>query len=251
MKKLKNIDILIGRNPQDSSLLLAIKDDADYKTIAVGGANSVPQSVSRCRPEQEKSHCILSFDANGNMQVVNTNPNNITCIGGVQISRKNVKETDIIALGDGNYKITVSEVISGVRPLFGYSIDHLEEVWSEYETTLAQIEKRVKARGSKRMVAISLTGVLTAVSAVLFKAESAANALISLSIALISGLYVLKIVLEKDTSQEDRAKAKDELFKKYRCPNPECKHFFGYAYEYRMLKENKCCPYCRKKISDI
>lgn len=251
MERLKNSELLVGRSPEDSKMLIAIRLGDEYKTIALGEAGSVPQSVSRCRPDQDKAHCKLSIDGAGNIQVINSNPNNITYVGGVQISRKNVQINDTIALGDGSYAIDVNQIMSAVLPLFGFSLKHLEKVWSDYEKKLALIERRVKMRTTKRLVAMSLTGVLSAVSATLFKTDAGATSeIISLVITLISSLYMLKIVLEKDTSQEDKAKARDELFQKYRCPNPECNHFFGYGYEYRMLKEIHSCPHCRVKYSD-
>ena len=59
----------------------------------------------------------------------------------------------------------------------------------------------------------------------------------------------LKIYNEKDTSVEDRKKAQNELIDNYICPNPKCKHFLGQQ-PYKVLRQNKNCPYCKAKWNE-
>ena len=65
MQNLKGKNILIGKEPGAGRLLVAI-EGTQFNT-AIGPANSVPATVSRCMPAQGTAHARISIDAGGNI----------------------------------------------------------------------------------------------------------------------------------------------------------------------------------------
>lgn len=103
--------ILVGKEAQQSRLLIAININGKYYMAPYGNAGSVDNGVSRCIPDMQKGHCLINIDAMGNMTVQNLKDVNVTFVNGMQIMKKAVKVNDIIEMGKFHYKVALSLII--------------------------------------------------------------------------------------------------------------------------------------------
>lgn len=253
MDRLKGKTIFIGKEPGQGRLMLAIKDGGQIKATTLGQTNSVPNCVSRCKPAEDIAHCKIDFDSNGQMTITNLKSQNITYINGIEIVSKRISTSDLIALGKDKFILNISSIIDCGKKLLGpiveeFSIKHLEYIWEKYEKVLENITIQQQEKGRKRMLPLMVSigsGALTAILTPMF----GPNALITAIIPIISFVMYLKIYNEKDTSVEDRKKVQNELIDNYICPNPKCKHFLGQQ-PYKVLRQNKNCPYCKAKWNE-
>ncbi len=255
------MEILIGRNSEVNNLIVYVNNNGKSTKMLIGDANSVPQTVSRCFPEKGVAHCKLNIEGKKDtpieklkITIENLKSQNTTYVDNIEISKINIAADSTISLGPDKYKIELKELLKRIGVGEGHnpdpdsmSIAHLKPVWEKYEQSVIAIKGRAKTRMTKRLVAMSVTTVLTAISALLFSNdEGPTNGIISFVITLISALYLIKVVLEKDTSMEDEKAAAAELFDNYRCPNPKCHHYLEKR-EYKVLADHGKCPYCQTK----
>ena len=70
---LKGKTILIGKEPEQSRLLIAIKGTSQITTL--GQIGSVPNSVSRCKPTEGVAHCQIEIDLRRHFNCTNL----VTC----------------------------------------------------------------------------------------------------------------------------------------------------------------------------
>lgn len=123
-----------------------------------------------------------------------------------------------------------------------YSIRHLEMVWNSYEEGIEQIQRVQQERSKKRMLPFLIGSGSSVLSGLVGVFATPALA-ITLPVAVISFSMYLKNYREKDTSIEDRKALQHWCIENYVCPNPECRHFFGFQ-PFMVLRQNKKCPYC-------
>ncbi len=249
--------ILIGRESAQGRLLVAISGSS--MPAFIGGAGSVPGSVSRCKPAENTAHCKISVDPSGNMVVANMKPQNVTYVDGLQIESKKITEHSTIALGRDKYSVSVHLILEAADKLVPvtptpppsaqeYSIKHLEDVWNEYERAMETIQRRQQKMGRRRMLPIMIGSASAILSPFLGIYVGTATCWVTVPIAIISFVIYIYNYREKDTSIEDRRKANYTLIDHYVCPNPNCQHFMGNQ-PYRVLRQNKKCPYCGCKFT--
>ena len=251
---LKGKTILVGKEPGNGRLFVSVKINGQPKTAAIGEMNSVPNSVSRCKPAENTAHCKIEVDNSGNLTVTNLKPQNVTYVNGAEIVSKKVKQNGMVELGKDRYSISVNTIIETASKIVGavcpppptppeeYSIKHLKKVWDEYNGKLREIKIRQRNIGllSSIPMAFSMLGGLIAGVA----PEIREYALILTGIALlimIIGFYK-KFT---DKSIEEIEEITEEFQKKYICPNKKkpCNHFLGNV-PYNILRQNTKCPYC-------
>ncbi len=256
MDRLKGCTILIGREHAQGRLLVALS--GSDKTAIVGAAGSVSGSVSRCKPAENTAHCKIEIDSSGTMVLTNLKPQNVTYIDGVQVESKRITDSSSILLGQDKYVLDLPLLLNTAIKLAAeakaasssneYSISHLEDVWNEYEGAMEAIQRRQQLLGRRRLLPImigSASGLIALVCATI----KISSLYITLPITAISFIIYLIIYLKKDTSIEDRKEATDCLYDNYVCPNPHCNHFMGNQ-PYRILRQNKKCPYCGCKFTE-
>ncbi len=108
---LKGKTILVGKEPGNGRLFVSVKINGQPKTAAIGEMNSVPNSVSRCKPAENTAHCKIEVDATGNLVVTNLKPQNVTYVNGAEIVSKKVKSNGMIELGKDRYSVSVNTII--------------------------------------------------------------------------------------------------------------------------------------------
>ena len=252
---LKGKTILIGKEPGQGRLLIAIKGIPKIATL--GQISSVPNSVSRCKPAEGIAHCQIEVDQAGNMTLTNLKAQNVTFVNGAEIMSKRIDTASAITLGKDRFGINVTEIINAAQKILTvggggvgenigtgsgpYSIKHLKNVWDDYSGSLKQIKIRQKNIGllASIPIAFSMLGGLIAGVA----PEIRSFALVFTGIALV----VMLIGFYKrftDKSIEETEQLNEKFQDRYVCPNPKCHHFLGNQ-PYNILRQNKNCPYCK------
>lgn len=259
MEKLKGKTILLGREAGQSRLLVAV----DGKAAAVGAPGSVPASVSRCRPAEGAAHAQIRIGADGNMTLVNMNPQNVTAVNGSEIMSKRVKAADAVALGAGRYGVNLSTVLEVARQLVpaaasaepgAFDISPLRRVWDDYHDRCLAIKERQRKQGIYASLPMFFTMGGAAVSFVLsfILGEQYKNEIqIFSGILVVAGLFMLMFSFMKrknDSSIRDLEQATEDFQDRYVCPNPECNRFLGNM-SYKLLrKQYPKCPYCGSRF---
>lgn len=276
MNNLYNKTILIGREPGANRLLIAINVDGAVKLGTIGENDSVNRSVSRCRPGENMAHCMIEVSDAGAMKVVNINDSNMTYVDGALVESKRVTADCKLELGCEKYPVKVKDILNVAKEIVlvkqevkkepnvpdaasksrqaddadSFSIKGLEKVWNDHNANLKRLQKEQKRLGLIKGMYLPCTLVSSAVG---FFASNLGSGVMLVSYflyalaaaALFYGLY--KTFTDK--SLEIREKLNDEFIDNYSCPNPKCGHFMGNL-PYKVLRQNKNCPYCRCKFTE-
>ena len=262
MERLKGKTILIGKEPGQGRLLVAIQGNG--KSAAIGAPGSVPACVSRCKPSEGVAHAKITVDQTGNMTITNMKPQNVTFVNGSEIASKRVSSSNTVELGKDRFSINLPVVIETAKkivtvvgqqppqpptnPTKKFNISHLKRVWDTYEKEIDRIAQQQQETGKKRMLPI-MVGSLSGVASPILATLVAVNTLyITVPVAAISfGLYFINYK-KKDTSYEERKEATERFTDEYVCPNPDCNKFLGNI-SYKLLKKQYSmhCPYCKSE----
>ena len=262
MERLKGKTILIGKEPGQGRLLVAIQGNG--KSAAIGAPGSVPACVSRCKPSEGVAHAKITVDQTGNMTITNMKPQNVTFVNGSEIASKRVSSSNTVELGKDRFSINLPVVIETAKkivtvvgpqppqpptnPTKKFNISHLKRVWDTYEKEIDRIAQQQQETGKKRMLP-TMVGSLSGVASPILATLVAVNTLyITVPVAAISfGLYFINYK-KKDTSYEERKEATERFTDEYVCPNPDCNKFLGNI-SYKLLKKQYSmhCPYCKSE----
>lgn len=245
---LKNKTILVGKEPGNGRLFVSVKINGQPKTAAIGEMNSVPNSVSRCKPAENTAHCKIEVDTTGNLVVTNLKPQNVTYVNGAEIVSKKVKPNGMIELGKDRYSVSVNTIIETASKIVGAvvpptcSIKNLEKVWEKYHGGHLEMAKDAKEQAAKA----SLTPILTIGSGVIvtvFAFITPLAVVLGLPISAYGVYLMIKNYNErkKDTTIEDSEELAKYFERNYICPN--CKHFLGYR-SYYLVSQDKKCLFC-------
>ncbi len=265
MENLKNTEILIGKEPGNGRLLIALNKNGQNKVAPLGTIGSVPNCVSRCRPGEGIAHCKISINAEGAMTLVNLKPQNITYVNGSEILSKRIDENSRISLGKDMYPIDIKAILKSAEVLSKqvikgqkgdgnavkeFSIRPLNAVWDTYHQQMIDIQKKGKKRGDQRLI-LTLISSLGAVGGMAARSVGGNVTVISNIAICVSLLFVFYLIVtnKRDKSIEIKEKLTDKFQDDYVCPNPECGHFMGNQ-PYKLLRQNKVCPYCRCKLNE-
>ena len=243
MKTLKNRTILIGRDPEKPRLLASIAVDGKMKLVAVD-SSVIPNSISRIQASANTAHCKIDIDNNSEMTITNLKDANITVVDGVSVVSRRITPDSKVTLGKDDYVLDINRVVAAVKGAIGIDITPLKKVWEEYEAKGDAITKRQQDLNRRRMLPMLIgvgTTVVTGVLSTILPGNSSLVLGITLPLAIISFIICFKNYRQKDTSIEDRKKAKDWFTDNYVCP--ACKKFMG-SEEYKLLAQRGKCPRC-------
>ena len=246
MEKLKEKSILIGRDPNASKLLISVNVNGQIKSASIG--DNVPNSVSRCVPNQDSAHCKIAINQNGDMILTNLKEQNITKVNGDEILSKRITNASRISLGREDYTFSVETVLEAARklipnpPAVPKSIKHLEKVYQDYEKATENIALKKEKQAKKASLPMIFSGAGTIITGAFLLSGITIGVYITLPLTIISFIFNLTIFTHKDTSREETKKLQYELINNYVCPH--CQHYLG-AQPYMVIKQNKKCPYCK------
>lgn len=243
---LKGKTILVGRDPKTCKLMISVVENGKViKSGVIGPANSVPNSVSRCIPIEDKAHCSIVVDQTGNMTLNNLKQQNITYVDGVAIASKAITTQSNVVLGKDEFVVKVSDILNGAAKMIGaklvtppepaYSIDHLEKVWEDYQKSIkkAQIKNRISSL-------FTMLGGTVCFSLSFRLGWPKLLTYIGMILIVIGVLCLLYSLLFNGTDE-----LKKEFYKKYVCP--KCGHSLG-SQPYTVLTVNGECPHCKCKF---
>lgn len=237
--------IYIGREAGEGRLKLMMQVGNVMKDIAIGNPGSVPETVSRCLGPQ-KAHCSIEVCRNGALKFSNMNERNVTTLDGHWIETMTVTSTSSteLNLGADNYVVDIDAVLDAALSLLPnvYDIKPLEAVWNEYEETI----RNIRLKREKFQAIFSVTSILSSLGILCMIIPGLGwvrIVLIVLSVALGAVACVYKFQAPKKNLAQEK-ELNDKFFESYVCPNGNCNHFLG-RQEYRVLRQNKGCPYCK------
>ncbi len=242
MERLKGKTILIGKEPGQGRLLVAI---VGGKTAALGSPNSVPGSVSRCKPAESIAHAKITVDQSGNMVLTNMKSRNATYVNGSEIASKRILPTNTVELGKDRFNINLPVVIETAKKIVGggatppppptsvVNIKHLERVWLHYHDSLKHLREKQKKVNLIR----SGCGIFTMCAMpCIFFLGPIGYALTG--IGVIGNIYSF-VGLKNDNTSEEQERLAEEFQDSYVCPN--CGKFLGNI-SYKMLKKQIVSP---------
>lgn len=237
------IELIIGREggvpKEQARLALHLGDD----TFFIGTKGSVPPTVSRM-------HCKITFGDDAKMTVENISSSNLLYINGKEYDKRiGVTTVDSIELGPDKYRINLEEIFKKapvIKP--GYSIKHLDVVFNEYQ----QEKMHLQVTQGQINALSALPGILSMASLVLVVIipNGGVGRAILIGVAALCAI-VFALVRYKNASKVPlKTREIEERFReRYICPNPGCHRFLGMT-PYKELLKNKCCPYCKSKLTE-
>lgn len=270
MNRLKGQTILIGKEPGQGRLMVALAGTGHFATI--GSPGCVPGCVSRCRPAEGMAHARIAVDADGNMILTNAKPQNVTFVNGVEIASKRVLPSHIVELGKDHFRIDLNAVTataSGIlasgagqqpQPQQAYrqqpagnnaarqqaaqpkrfNIAHLERVWEGYQG------RRREIQDAQRKINLIRSGcglfTMCAMPCIFFFGPVG---YVLTAIGVIGNLYSF-FGMKNSNTAERLEQLTEEFQDMYVCPNPDCNKYLGNM-RYKLLKKQYSmhCPHCK------
>lgn len=262
LESLKGKEIFVGRESGIDRLLVYLSINGQIKAFQIGNSGSVPKSVSRAIPNQNKAHISIKIDDTGNIIVSNSKPENVTFVNGSQIVFKRISENDNVELGADHYLLPLQDLLdkssqlttSQLQNSTTYNISHLEKIWNDYHEADLAIKDKQHKMGLQQRIPIFFTigaGALTSVAWSLGWGEWIRIVSICLTgIGLLLMIYFF-IQSSKFNPVRELDKLRETFQRKYICPNPECKRFLG-NYSYSMMKNQfkMECPFCHSRFKE-
>lgn len=263
MERLKGKTIIIGKNPQQSNLLISVVGMP--KTGMAGMPQSVPNSVSRCIPAEGVGHAKIEVDQNGNMTLTNMKSMNVTYVNGSEIASKRITDTSTIELGKDRHPVNLNLIIETAKKIIGvnpkgthdkqnqpvkkFNISHLHYVWHDYHAFTVNLQKKQKNQGNMQRIPMFFTmggGVISSLAIALEWDPAIRYMCIGLTVIGLILMAVLFVKNKQDTTLEDKERAMEEFQDRYVCPNPECGKFLGnHSYKFMKKQYSMHCPYCK------
>lgn len=261
-ESLKGKEIFVGRENGSNQLLVYLTINGKVTAFHIGNVGSVPKSVSRANPNQNKAHLSIKIENNGNIVLTNLKPQNVTFVNGSEIVSKRISENDNIQLGADRYILPLNQILDTTSKLttsqlhnsspssqhhdtITYSISHLEKVWENFRDG----QKEIKRKNKNIVLVRSGCGIFTmcAMPTIFFLGPIG---YILTGIGVIGNVYSIWGIKKNDIDEENE-KLEERLEREYLCPNPECRRYFG-KLKYSLLKNQykMQCPYCKSKFEE-
>jgi len=283
---LKGKTVLIGRESGKGNLCVAIEYKGKLSGVGLGNPGSVPNCVSRCK--DGKCHFKLEISDTGVMRLVHVKEGNVTYVNGIDVQSKRVYEDSCVELGKDKYRIDLKQVVdaagnlmrklAGVPPVPGpvqapgpgyvkppkpapapspvFSIRHLEYVWQDYQDGLKALQKRQQKLNTMRSITPVFTiggGLVATLCKTMDIGGGESDIIFFMTVAMsVIGVVLMIysiVAINKADFMGRREALTDKFQDNYVCPNPECHHFMGNQ-PYKILKQNKKCPYCHANHVD-
>lgn len=214
-----------------------------------------PNCVSRYKPREQTAHCKLEVYKDGQLKLINLNPQNVTYADGRPIDRAWVTADTSVELGYARFRLPLAEMLDRFGYRKPYQIDHLQAIYQEYQDKLVQLQlKQAKDASKQRLQGLfSLLGM--AVLFIPFQSLGFSSALqmtirgVFVGAALLLCIYFLfRSSNPRNTAVMQKMSVDNWLKEHYRCPNPECQIPFKPHQDYLSLKSMGQCPYCKCKL---
>ncbi len=244
--RLKGVVLILGRDPEKGRL----KAWADFTAAGIGkkgplyfGADgSVPPTVSRCMAPQGSGHCSIEFMGDGKIKVENLKEANVTYVNSAPAIKRVAGADASIELGSGRYRLDMDAICEKLIPFFPktFSIDHLRDVWDEYNERKERIARRQRTLN----ILVSSIGIFSLGAGFLSRIWPPAIWLMVVGIAIGVVGVVMRVT---DKSNQQNKELVNFMEDNYVCPNPECGQYFQ-GWSFNVLRKKPKCPYCGVKF---
>ena len=233
--------------------------------IIVGrGRSKATQRMEINDPTVSREHCWLTDNGDGTYTLENKSVQG-TFVNGRQVVRTTVTPDSMIRLSDTT-TVRVADLLplervvrSQPRPTVSpqptvpeYSIKPLMGVWEEYHDRQLEIKKRQRDTNLLRSASPLFT-MGSGTLATMARTMGWGDAFFGLTLILtMIGLCLMVYSFWKaanDRSITEGEEAEEAFQSKYVCPNPGCRHFMG-KQPYKLLRQNKLCPWCKCKFTE-
>jgi hypothetical protein len=265
MENLKGKTILIGKEPEQGRLLVAVQVNGQYKMAYLGMPGCVPSCVSRCLPQQGMGHAKVEVGSDGSIKLTNMKAANVTYVNGAEIVSKHVSPEAKVELGKDCFAVDLKLVLSaaskvvasvtqnpaqGGAQAYGqpagsaqvptFNIAHLEVVWNNYHNGQKALREK-----QKRVNLIRTGCGICTMCAMLCIAFIGRIGYALTALGVLGTIYSF-FGLKNDNSADAQEKLLETFQDHYVCPNPQCNKFLG-GYSYKMMKKQygMKCPYCK------
>lgn len=241
------LEAIIGKEENVHRLLVTV----GQKTFTIGNPQSVPNTVSR-------RHCSIRIEFSDNadrtvnrIEIRNLSPKNSTYVDHLEVESKSISEHSPVHLGCNRYPLDLHTLINYLKKLLPppppliLSIGHLGNIWKQYHDKQMALQKRQHTLGLWARVPILFSmsgGLLAAIVPDNLRPYMLVLTGISVLLTLYGFLQQKGFVLS-----EEMDKLNNWFQDHYVCPN--CKHFMGNI-PYKILRQNKNCPYCKCGFKD-
>lgn len=236
-------------------------------TIIVGrGRSKATQRIDISDPTVSREHCWLTDNGDGTYTLLNKSQQG-TVVNGNQVVKTRVTPDTLITLSPTT-TVRVADLLplkqpkspeQPVRPApqnpappKEYSIEPLKAVWEDYHNTLLDIQLRQRKINLWRSASPMFT-IGSGALATLAKTMGWSDAIFTITSVMTGmGLLLMAYCFYKgftDNSIKEKEEATEKFTRRYICPNPKCRHFMGNQ-SYTIVKQNKCCPWCKSKFVD-
>ena len=248
MERLIGKTILIGKEPSQGRLLVAIQ--GNVKSSAIGQAGCVPACVSRCKPAEGIAHAKITVETDGKMILTNMKSQNVTYVNGAEIASKRVSVENTIELGKDRFSVNLPMVIEAAKKIAvspsshssksditaattgvkKYNISHLEHVWSDINDR----RKEILSKQKKINLVRSGCGVFTMCAMPCISIFGYVGYILT-GIGIVGNIYSF-VGLKYDDTKEVIEQLNEDFQDRYVCPNPDCNKFLGNI-SYKLLKK--------------
>ncbi len=268
MERLKGKTILIGKEPGQGRLLVAMEGG---QAAAIGAPGSVPASVSRCKVAEGTAHAKIAVDHNGDMVLTNMKTQNVTYVNGSEIVSKRLLPSSTVELGKDRFNINLPVVIDTAKKLGGiavsghsgqgaaggqagggqakrFNIKHLAAIYDDYHAKVLERQRKQKNLGILASCSMFFTIGGGAIAAVANKLgmESVQEYLWILPVIGFIVFFISMYLRIKDKSIEEADATNIEYTRHFVCPNPDCGKFLGnMPYELMKVQYSMKCPHCK------
>jgi ribosomal protein L37AE/L43A len=242
MERLKGKSILIGKNPNPGASNLIISVDGSNPVVV---ANNVPNSVSRCRPQENRGHCRIDVGKNLNMVLTNVVPQNQTFVDGVDVESKAITANSRVELGKDRYTINITNIIEAAKKIVGAPVVHIEKlrgIYEEYEEERNSINENLKFYNNLKGLPMLVTVVSSIAGFAIPKGKE-----LTFGLAIIAGIVAVYGYYKSFTykSSEKLKELQDNFENNYVCP---CCGKYLEGRKYKLLLEDGKCKKCGAKF---
>lgn len=239
------MEILIGREEQSNKIGIMVEG----KCLRLDVPYDVPNTVSRCKPQDKTAHCSLIIGTSGKMKLINLNPHNVTYVDGEEIETKTIDENSIIELGSEQYRISLKRILKAIGYERPYSIKHLKRIWERYDRDLLHLQLEQQKKQNQQR----LQGILSQLSMLCVVIPSVIPSIpipVFLRVVLIvaalgMGVYFYLKGNKVEQSFIIKKRELDDDFKEnYVCP--KCGRFLGFQpFDIICMQKNCSNPSCK------
>ena len=247
---LRGLTILVGKNPNADNILISVEKNGKNRKVLIPDCGKVPQSVSRCFPEQGIAHCKIYIDEKGLPNVTNLKSQNITLIDKLEVVTRKTDESKVLELGKDRFRISIRTIINAAAMVTESPLSKCIKAKVQYDKAIVETtsEARIKYGKCNTMI---LLAILAWICTIIFKKTDLGYnyGLVAFIVAAITSILIVvyHAILYRMKHISQREKIIDEYIQKCSCP--KCGHFLGDK-DTGEMEQLKTCPECNSLLDD-